>query len=777
MAFDGSAVGEGTDTITTAYDGLGRPSTLSRNGTQQTGWTYEPDGTVKTRTDNLVSSTASAFTYDSLGRQTSAYSPLFGSTSNTVTFTWRLDSLLDTRAPFGGPTATTYAYDGAKRPVSECEGTCSGSQVDLERTYDRDGNIASEVQNLTGANSDEQGTQTFTYDPLERVTGSTLGSLTKSYAYDADSNRTTSTDGGVTSTFTYDTTDEIIKDHYSSTDHSFAYDGTGDLKTESVSNGGTAAATTYTYDTGLRMLTATQADGTTVNFTFDALGRHATRATGTGTLTTIDTYGYVGTTDSVVQDVENQAGITVNAALDALGDRLASGTSGGYAWLIPDLHGNVVGQLNSSGSTVTDAFRYDAYGLTEGTVLSGSIPSPWRFQGKLLESTSGGRDLYDFVARSYSPDIGAFTQLDAVAGSATNPVTLDRYLYAAGNPETLIDPDGHDTCHYGREDCDAIAAANRQAAQQAAAAQRQEQHRLWSRYGERPGDDEQTATVQAAPVATHDQAEDTLTAAQVQAIDAPILAQLPPSASAARVCGRFGCLPAGGQSGGGGMDPITAAHLFLGGVGMIPIIGSFANAADAAVYAAQGDPVGAALSLAAIIPVAGDAADAAKLGRLGLEAVDETVQVARDATDVAKAVEATDEAAQAAEDATKAVDTAGGEAGGLAPSVGALDAPIGSTQAGETFVRVGAKPENLNFTFETPGGTRPGTYAFPKSTFDAIGPDPTALKNFGDLPGEPPTVYRELEPPEGTPIQRGIVPGGQFGGEGGVPEVYFPEGF
>ena len=131
---------------------------------------------------------------------------------------------------------------------------------------------------------------------------------------------------------------------------------------------------------------------------------------------TIDTYGYEGATDAVVQDVENQAGVTVNAALDALGDRLASGTGGGYAWLIPDLHGNVVGQLNSSGTTVTDAFRYDAYGLTEGTVLSGSIPSPWRFQGKLLESTSGGRDLYDFVARSYSPDIGAFTSLDSVAG-------------------------------------------------------------------------------------------------------------------------------------------------------------------------------------------------------------------------------------------------------------------------------------------------------------------------------------------------------------------------
>ncbi len=225
-----------------------------------------------------------------------------------------------------------------------------------------------------------------------------------------------------------------------------------------------------------------------------------------------------------MQDVENQAGVTVNAALDALGDRLASGTSGGYAWLIPDLHGNVVGQLNSSGSTVTDAFRYDAYGLTEGTVLAGSIPSPWRFQGKLLESTSGGRDLYDFEARSYSPDIGAFTSLDSVAGSATNPVTLDRYLYAGGNPETLIDPDGHvmlncripELCGMGGGPGASQAQIAKYLAQK-----RQEAHRLWSRYGERPGDDQRT--VAAALQGTRDQGWDTLSTADQQHIDNPIL--------------------------------------------------------------------------------------------------------------------------------------------------------------------------------------------------------------------------------------------------------------
>mgnify|MGYP001585058659 FL=1 len=85
-------------------------------------------------------------------------------------------------------------------------------------------------------------------------------------------------------------------------------------------------------------------------------------------------------------------------------------------------------------------------------------------------------------------------------------------------------------------------------------------------------------------------------------------------------------------------------------------------------------------------------------------------------------------------------------------------------------------PEKLRLTFEWPGGTLPKTYAFPEETFKLIGENPKALKYFGDLP-ELPKYYRILEPPTGTPIQRGIVPGGDFGGRGGVPEVIFPKGF
>jgi RHS repeat-associated protein len=70
-------------------------------------------------------------------------------------------------------------------------------------------------------------------------------------------------------------------------------------------------------------------------------------------------------------------------------------------------------------------------------------PTPWRFQGRILESADGSSDLYDFQARSYDPSLGAFTSLDSVSGSAQNPLTLNRFLYAAANPATLVDPDGH----------------------------------------------------------------------------------------------------------------------------------------------------------------------------------------------------------------------------------------------------------------------------------------------------------------------------------------------
>jgi RHS repeat-associated protein len=98
-------------------------------------------------------------------------------------------------------------------------------------------------------------------------------------------------------------------------------------------------------------------------------------------------------------------------------------------------------------SSYTMAYRYDACGetLDTYTATSGAVDSPWRYQGRVRETASTAPDVYDFSARSYDPGLGAFTSFDSVTGSAQNPLTLNRYLYANANPATLVDPDGHTT--------------------------------------------------------------------------------------------------------------------------------------------------------------------------------------------------------------------------------------------------------------------------------------------------------------------------------------------
>jgi len=174
-----------------------------------------------------------------------------------------------------------------------------------------------------------------------------------------------------------------------------------------------------------------------VTYTIDALGRHRTQTAAGVT----NTYSYAGSSQAVVQ-IAN-ATTTTNSAIDSLGSRLATKTSGGtFGWLIPDLHGDIAAAMTSAGSAISDAFRYDPYGKLVASATS-ALPTPWRYQGRLLESSGTDPALYDFGFRSYDPGLGTFTSLDDVAGQALNPATFNRFLYAEGNPETLTDPTGH----------------------------------------------------------------------------------------------------------------------------------------------------------------------------------------------------------------------------------------------------------------------------------------------------------------------------------------------
>ncbi|MEP7378473.1 MAG: carbohydrate binding domain-containing protein [Chloroflexota bacterium] len=603
------------DALAFSFDSLGRNTVVSRGGTAITTYVFDPMSNATSRTDQAISSTASTFTYDWRGNELTATSPTYSGTSSLG---WRLDGLVASRTWPTATNAATFAYDRAKRPTTLTEKYSGANQAVFSQAYDRTGSVTSEGRTLSGVSGVAgSGTQSFTYDSLRRVTGSSIsGGPTMSFGYDANSNRTSWNDGVATTTYDYNESDELTAQHRSGTDRTYAYDANGNMTSSAVAGSG---ATAYTYDALDHLLSLTPPSGGALTYTLDALGRHWTKSVG-GTLA--ETYGYIGASESVDR-IDLSSG-SVNAAVDAIGNRMATSTSaGGFGWLLPDLHGNVAGAIGSNGSAVSDAFRYSAYGTSIGASTS-SLPSPWRFQGRLALNSDDGSgnntDLYDFVARSYDPNLAAFTSLDSVAGGAQNPLTLNRFLYALASPATLIDPNGHyvdwgndangnQSAIAQRKNAGAIAAYKKNQAVIAA-------NRRFIATRQARGLDQDEGLL---ALGTRRAAEARAEATQTSNLSAFVTGERSDQYWEDHAKATLALMLSGAPIPGdplnrtytlGVSDPLAALppdirHVALGGCSALPIAGVPCAAADAAYYASEGDWVSVGLSVAAMFPGAG----------------------------------------------------------------------------------------------------------------------------------------------------------------------------
>ncbi len=226
--------------------------------------------------------------------------------------------------------------------------------------------------------------QTFSYDALNRLTGSSgLSTGSVAYTYDLDGNRLSRSVGPDTYAAVYDRTDELVSiTKNGGFPLAAVYSTTGDLTTD-PETGTTGSAIAYTYDLAHRLVAITPAGGSTTTLGLDALGRPVTRTTGTS----VDTYSYAGSTDTVVRIANTGgSGAVTDSIPDPAGDRLGTRTGSTVAWLTPDLHGSIAAGLAQTPSSVTDAIRYDGYGQTVARVahlgLSGhhqlEVPGPAR---------------------------------------------------------------------------------------------------------------------------------------------------------------------------------------------------------------------------------------------------------------------------------------------------------------------------------------------------------------------------------------------------------------
>jgi RHS repeat-associated protein len=430
------------DTITQTYDAFGRPDQVKRGTTVLSDNEYNADDTLASRADGDGGDVGTShFDYDWAQRLTEVTVPSGFAASTTATFGWRLDGLIASRTWASGSSSAAFTYDRAKRPTRIDKGT-----IWISQAYDRDGNVTSEARSFPGVSGDPgTGTQTFTYDALNRVTASSglSTAANRAYTYDRDGNRLTKVEGGVT-TFNaeYDRTDELIKVDKGAGWQFFSYDALGSMTGDAQTATGVTA---YTYDLANK-LTGIDAAGTAndATFTFDAFGRFRTRVVASGSGT--DTYSYLGTSETVVRIANSVAGVT-DSIVSPAGDRLGVKVGTTVNWFLPDLHGDIAGSLTADETTLANAIRYDPYGETLATGSAGGTAvgeEAWKYQGRLDIAPEGlDTPLYDMSARFYAPGIGAFTQLDTYAGTAQNPLSMNRFLYVEGNPWTLTDPTGH----------------------------------------------------------------------------------------------------------------------------------------------------------------------------------------------------------------------------------------------------------------------------------------------------------------------------------------------
>jgi RHS repeat-associated protein len=389
------------------------------------------------RTQNGVTKTAS-YGYFANGLQ----STMTTFNGQTINFGYdaalRLTSQTD---PNDGGKAITYGYDGRSRQTSIKFPTSAISQltsydgggrvktVTLQKSdgtplqkfdyyygFDANGVRAADYWNgfVRRVTELDKTTVSYNYDNLNRLSGAkrantTIAPFDDAYSYDNNNNRTCITSGGITTCDQFDQVNQII---------GYKYDRNGNL---TGFNGNTLG-----YDAANKWTSGTTADGTSLQFSYDGLGRRVSR-----TVSGNQADYWYDITGLTQETGPGSLGLTY---LRDPGGRLLSRSGGAGLYNYgQDRLGSVTAVTRSDG-TLANSYVYRPYG--ELAASTGSVNNPFRYTSAYHDGAMG---MYQMGHRYYQIEKGRFTQLDPLPKSL---VSINRYAYANCNPTNFIDPTG-----------------------------------------------------------------------------------------------------------------------------------------------------------------------------------------------------------------------------------------------------------------------------------------------------------------------------------------------
>ena len=278
--------------------------------------TFELDllGRLQKMTDHKGNTVS--YTYDAVGNQTGITYPDGSKTRSFYDAVYNLTSVID--ADDG---TYAYVYDAANRPVKltypngwieqytyDAEGNLLKTvdtdpfqlynktpKVKYEYTYDAEGNVLTEFQRDSDATENLKSRTAFTYDALNRLTGSTrrlevypYDTLAYTYTYDTLGNllKQSGPTKGEEDTYQYNDLNQMVSKHVCGYeqkitriyDYGYTYDKRGNLVKEeeicfpTTTGPRNITVATYLYDETNRMVQGTNKAGEVSAYTFNGLG-------------------------------------------------------------------------------------------------------------------------------------------------------------------------------------------------------------------------------------------------------------------------------------------------------------------------------------------------------------------------------------------------------------------------------------------------------------------------------------------------------------------------
>jgi RHS repeat-associated protein len=436
------------------YDSYGRPSaeTTTLDTTYTIGTTYDSASRISQIT--YPTGFAVKYTYDTNGYLTEL------DNASTSAMYWKMTNANADTQPLqeslgNGLTSSKSYYGPTGLLNTTVVAPSSGSDVqNLTLSYDHLGNLIGRSDLISSTNGASLA-ETYTYDKLNRITGSVNPVSRESFSYDATGNLISKTNVG---SYTYGTGASGSPLHAvmltnGPTSYTFAYDADGNMTS--------GAGRTLTWNSFNKVASIQNANNT-VHFSYDAdFERYKETET-----TCTDYLGHTSSTCTKYMinprpDIGVHFEKEINGSITSYRHFLLAGAGnviGVYTsrsdgststeYFHKDHLGSVMASTDEFGN-VTERLSYDAFGKRRNPIgtddpndLLKSAVSHQGFTGQ-EHLDDGGIGLIDLNGRVYDPFLGRFTSADPTVQAPKNLQSLNRYSYVLNNPTSGIDPSGY----------------------------------------------------------------------------------------------------------------------------------------------------------------------------------------------------------------------------------------------------------------------------------------------------------------------------------------------